>query len=228
MSTRALFAATTEDGSYYTPVSERLADLPKGSRLSGLLCWLAIVQCLGKDKTETSELITDKFLIRNTWLRHYQVRFVQKGLKALQDAKIIDRKRQNGRRIIIVLDRFKPSAKRSSPEYKDLSAAAAKFTGKRPTGQPVKKTPAPVAAPAHEEQKDPGVTDHTSPDYIAVVEATKALIASTGKPSGKKVVVAPDDPEFTRIRAELAAKDAARIRTAQPPETERPPDIPDG
>jgi hypothetical protein len=106
MAGSALFTPGT--GDFYIPVTVRLADLHRSKRLSAFMVYLAILATLFKGRTETSEAVTDKFLKTNTWLKPYSLRFIQKGLKILEEIGIIVRKHRYGtRRRIVVVGRLR-------------------------------------------------------------------------------------------------------------------------
>lgn len=172
MSAKALF--TPGSGDYFTPVDDLIALLPRGKKTAGLLVWNAIVENikLGKAELKPGETepkvevkVTDWILSKSSWLRGYSLRFIQKGLQALSPFDpdtnpdgigLIDRKRRNGRRTIIVLARLRggsgkkrpqkpvdartipiPNDRRSvaaSPAQVASSAAAVKKAQETPTG----------------------------------------------------------------------------------------------
>jgi len=112
MSAKALF---TPGGDYFTPVDDRIAELPKGKRHAADLVWKAIVVALPKNG-KTERWITDRMLCQITWLLGYSTRFAQKGLNALEGLGLIERKRRRGRRCIIVVARLQASRSTSKPK----------------------------------------------------------------------------------------------------------------
>jgi hypothetical protein len=108
MSAAALFIPTTDQGagSYYVPVSVRIAELPRDLRPAADAVWKAIMDFLPRGKTQFT--ITDRMLRQSRWLRDYSYRFLQKGLWVLEHVLgVIERHRAHGRRTIVVLDRLR-------------------------------------------------------------------------------------------------------------------------
>lgn len=107
MSAKALFIPTTDQGagSYWDAVTERIAELPRDEQDAAIRVWMAILSFLPEARTDF--VITDRMLRQSRWLRDYSLRFVQKGLHALQRIGLIDRERRRGRRKIVVLDRLR-------------------------------------------------------------------------------------------------------------------------
>jgi hypothetical protein len=162
MSASALFVPTTDQGSgsYYVPVTRRIAELPRDQQHSADLVWKALIELLRRG--QSSATITDRLLQQTRWLRDFSLRFIQKGLKALESIGVIERIRGRGLRTIVILDRLRG---RSRPEPRPRAEAAPAPAPARPTrararggGRDVPDTPdssaaglapsAPAAGPA--------------------------------------------------------------------------------
>jgi hypothetical protein len=168
MSAAALFT-TEPTGRPFIPVIVNLADIPRSKQFAAWKVYSAVVDCLYKGKTETSEAVTDKFLQKNTWLKGFSLRFIQKGLKALELAGLIRRTHRYGtRRRIYVLGRLKG---RPRPSSKAKGQAEAKGT------KPGKPAATPNVArphtPATQDQQDAADRKHAE---------TAALNAQVGEP----------------------------------------------
>jgi DNA-binding transcriptional ArsR family regulator len=136
MSARALFVPSAEEGSgsYWFAVSQRIAGIKReDGRHAADEVWKAIVDFLPGDRA--SFTITDRMLRQSSWLADYSYRFIQKGLKALQDAGIIDRERRRGRRKIIVLDRLRAGQERQKKQGSPAAPAPSTATT-RPMATP--------------------------------------------------------------------------------------------
>ncbi len=126
MSAKALFA---DGGDEYVPISVRIAEgkltearkdgsakLSRSEVTAAVKVWNAIVQFLPRGKADLR--ITDSMLQRSEWLHQFSLRYVQKGLKALEDIRFIERERRRGLRRIIVLARIRGKSTKSSPTSK--------------------------------------------------------------------------------------------------------------
>ena len=146
MSAAALFLPG--DGDFFIPVPIRLASLPKGKKLSAELVYNALIDCLWAGKTETSEAVTDHFLLNNSsWLQGYSVSFVQKGLRTLEALGIIERHRRHGRRRIVFKVRLR-GAPRPSPGPRPHPAPGPTPRIPSPTSAR-SPTPPPSSSPPH-------------------------------------------------------------------------------
>jgi hypothetical protein len=103
---------TPGSGSFFTPHSERLDALPPSLRVAASETWHAVLKLLPRGQTRTHRRITDRVLADKMGRSR---RFVQKGLRVLQDLGMIERVRRFGGRIIAVLERIrgrdKPNAR---------------------------------------------------------------------------------------------------------------------
>lgn len=194
MSAAALF--TPGSGSFHTPHSERLNALPPGLRVAASEAWHAILDILRRGMTETDERVTDRVLAQHMGRSR---RFVQKGLKALQDLGMIRRRRQNGRRCIIVLERLRG---RDKPRPKAKADA----------------TPPPARASSI---PNVGVIPPTTPEQLA---AAQAAIAAN-QAGDDRELTADEQAQVDRFmegarrrrQAAQRAKDRPRVVTARRP-----------
>jgi hypothetical protein len=186
MSAAALF--TPGEGSFHTPHSQRLNALPPSLRVAASEAWHAILDILRRGKTETDERVTDRVLAQHMGRSR---RFVQKGLKALQDLGMIRRCRQHGRRIIVVLERLRGRTK-PQPRTKADSRPAAARSSQIP---------------------NVGTVPHTTPEQLAAVQAQiAAQQAATPEPTPEEMADAQRILEESRRRREAAQR--AKLRPA--------------
>lgn len=222
MSASALFVAG--EGDYHLPLTVRLASLPRHQFEAASRAYYALIDLLRKGRTELGEAVTDRFLMNNSpWLKGYSLRFVQKGLKALQDIGVIARKRQHGRRIITILVRLRGRIK---PD-------------------PKAKAPAKGARPSVSMIPNVGVVADCTPEQVA---ASQALIAAAEagtlpvpEPSAEDIATGQRFLEAARRRREGAApvvrvasapkmtperlkRQLAEIRSRRKPPDPGPPD----
>ena len=88
------------DGDPRLPLTTRFGRIPRGGRVAALYIYGAPMDILPRGRTELGPLVTDAVLRRSAWLEGYSERFVQEGLKALEDAGLIARRRRHGCRTI--------------------------------------------------------------------------------------------------------------------------------
>ncbi len=119
MSAKALFVV---DGDPYAAIPQRLAigiipakpargkheakeaRLMERDRLQAAKAvWAAIVSVLPPGEPVLGFRWTDRMLRQTVWLASYSLRYLQKGLEALEELEIISRKRRGGRRTITVV-----------------------------------------------------------------------------------------------------------------------------
>jgi DNA-binding transcriptional MocR family regulator len=195
MSAAALF--TPGAGSFHTPHSQRLNVLPPKLRVAASETWHAILDLLRRGQTETDERITDRVLSQHMGRSR---RFVQKGLKALQDLGMIRRRRQFGRRVIIVLERLRGRPKpQPKPRAADAKPAAAK----------------PPSVP------NVGVIPPASPEHIAAAKAANDAIRAGDyrEPTAEEKAEAQRFLEESRRRRQAAerAKERPKVVIAPAP-----------
>ena len=191
MSAAALFIPG--DGDLFIPVPIRLAGLPKGKILSAQLVYNALIDCLRPGKTETSEAVTDLFLLNNSsWLQGYSISFVQKGLRTLEALGIIERHRRHGRRRIVFKVRLRGRAQGSTRPR----------TASRPRADAKSTVP------------NVGTIPDTTPEQLAAAQAAIALtMVEPPEPSDEERAAADEFLAASRARrAQQAARDAARAR----------------
>jgi len=160
MSAAALF--TPGEGSFYTPHSEKINALPPTRRVAASEVWHTVLDRLRRGQTQTDERVTDRVLAQ---LLDRSRRFVQKGLKALQDLGLIERRPRHGRRIIIVLERLRGSDRPRTRTRADAKPAAGKPASVPNVGVIPPTTPAQLAA-AQAERECPEPT----PEQLAEAE----------------------------------------------------------
>jgi hypothetical protein len=192
VSASALFVPTSDEGSgsYYAPVSQRIAELPRGRQHAADQVWKALMELLRRGQTQAT--VTDRMLRQTRWLRHYSLRFIQKGLQALESLGLIERRRARGLRTIVILDRLRGRAR---PKPRARAEAAAPAPHPIPAGPPVPAAAA-AAAKAATEQAEANWATHKAAcqaeragdpaDAKAVAEAIAAYHAARGsapKPS---------------------------------------------
>lgn len=102
MSAKKLYAPS---GGYHTPVLDQIAALPRSDRSSADAAWKALCGFLRPGSTELR--ITDQMLSRSIWLEGYSLRYLRKGLAALEGLGLIERERRRGLRRIVVTGRLK-------------------------------------------------------------------------------------------------------------------------
>lgn len=119
MSAKALF---TVDGDQYASTPQRLAagmipakpargrhpatkarPMERDRLEAAKTVWLAIVDKLPVKEPILGFFWTDRMLRQIVWLRAYSLRYIQKGLQALEELELIERKRRGGRRTIAVV-----------------------------------------------------------------------------------------------------------------------------
>lgn len=163
MSAAALF--THGEGSFFTPHSEKINALPPCRRVAASEVWHAILDRLRRGQTQTDERITDLVLAQ---LIGRSRRFVQKGLKALQNLGMIERRRRHGRRIIIVVERLRGREKPQPRDRAGAKPAAGKPASIPNVGVIPPTTPAQLdaAAAAQADRECPEPT----PEQIAAAE----------------------------------------------------------
>jgi hypothetical protein len=184
LSAAALF--TPGQGSFHTPHSQRLNALPPSLRVAASEAWHALVDILRRGKTETDERVTDRVLAQHM---DRSRRFVQKGLRALQDLGMISRRRQHGRRVIVVLERLRG---RSRPQ-----AAAKAGTG------PAGSRPSPIP--------NVGFIPDATPEQLAAVRARiDAAQAPAPEPTPEEIADAEIVLQESRRRREAARR--AKLR----------------
>jgi hypothetical protein len=189
MSAAALFLPG--EGSFHTPHSERLNSLPHDLRIAATEVWHAVVNKLPRGKTETDERLTDRALAK---LLGRSRRFVQKGLKALQDLGMIKRCRQWGRRFIIVLERLRG---RKKPQPK--AGTDAKPSGPRPS--PARSSSIPNV----------GTVRPTTPEHVAAAQAAiAAALAEPPELTPEEKAAADRIWEESRQRREAASRPKLR------------------
>jgi hypothetical protein len=88
------------DGDPWLPFTIRFSRIPRGERVAAMSVYAALMDLLPRGRTELGPPVTDAVLRRSAWLEGYSERFVQKGLKALEDAGLIARRRRHGCRTI--------------------------------------------------------------------------------------------------------------------------------
>jgi hypothetical protein len=182
MSAAALF--TPGSGSFHTPHSQRLNALPAGRRVAATETWHALLDILRRGTTETDERVTDRVLAQHMGRSR---RFVQKGLKALQDLGMIRRHRQHGRRIIVVLERLRG---RTRP----LPRADA-----RPAGGKTSQVP------------NVGIVPAATPEQVMTAQARiAAASAEPPEPTPEEVAEAERILEESRRRRQAAQRPRLR------------------
>jgi hypothetical protein len=201
MSAAALFT-TEATGRPFIPVIVNLADIPRAERNAALYVYNAVLDCLYKGKTETSEAVTDQFLKKNTWLRDFSLRFIQKGLLVLQKAGLIRRTHRYGtRRRIVVLGRLK-GRPRTSAKAKDQAEAKPAKGGKAKRSQtpntPPSEPPTPeqLAAAA----KVAGRDARALAEHKAAAAQLTAQLADQAQVADQEPAVAPEPAFPPRLR----------------------------
>lgn len=213
MSAAALFIPTTDQGagSYHVPVSERIADLPREEQRAADLVWKTIVEFLPRGKTQFT--IMDKALRRSRWLRAFSLRFVQKGLKALEAIGAIERRRRHGLREIIVLERLRGRARRpAEPAKGKTKAAQVPNVGTIPMATPEQQAAALAAVEAASETPSLEMTADEEAAALAAVEAAKARNRRAAERSAPKAKVdrpaTEPRPGILEIQARLEQRQA--------------------
>jgi hypothetical protein len=218
MSIADLFIPTTQDGSgdRWFPTSEELMErLPREYQNAGLRVAAAVLRCLMPGARATTEVITDKWLQANSpSLVGFSLSFIQKGLRALdkvlRDLKLepwIERIRIHGRRIIVILGRFRGRAEKPEKGKKAKGAAEA------PPSPPV-VVPDPGPSPTDEPPPAPGAWREMIERQKAAIAASAASTAETpaSAPAPRKPVTIkgydPRDPKLAEVMAELEARKA--------------------
>jgi hypothetical protein len=225
MSAKALFVPGA--GDYFTPADDRIAELPKGTRVAAQAVWNAIMSLLQADKTELT--ITDRMLNQCMWLKGYRDRFIQKGLQAISPNTfnkktgkcsggigLIDRIRRRGRRTIVVVARLRGSETRTAPARKTGSV-----------GNRISRPASAIVAPAEQIAEEIVVAAHIrepearegaayrptslTPEDRAIVAQWKSGLAIGNRPDR----VEPSTAELERRKAEelnaIAAHKAAAV-----------------
>ena len=167
MSAAALF--TPGEGSFFTPHSEKINALPHSLRVAATEVWHAILNLLRRGQTATDERVTDRVLAQFVDRGR---RFVQKGLKALEDLGMIERRRQNGRRIIVVLERLRGRDKPQPRAKAGAKPAAGKPASVPNVGIIPPTTPAQLAA-AQAERECPEPTPEQLAEAERVLEESR-------------------------------------------------------
>lgn len=184
MSAAALFLPG--EGSFHTPHSERLNALPPARRVAASETWHAILDILRRGTTETDERVTDRVLSQHTGRSR---RFVQKGLKALEDLGMIRRIRQYGRRRIAVIERLRG---------RDIPQPRARADARPPAARP-------SSIP------NVGTVPAATPEQIAAARAQLAAHqAETPEPTPEDQAAAERFLDESRRRREAARQ--ARLR----------------
>lgn len=191
MSAAALFTAGS--GSYFTPHSERLDVLTANQRVAASEAWNAVLRSLRRGQTETDERVTDRVLAH---LLDRGQRFVQKGLKVLEDLGMIRRVRRFGRRSIVVLERFRG---REKPQARGKGDARPPATGA-------------------------GSTPRCTPEQTAAAHARIAAAARPPEPTPEEIAAGQRLLDEARKRREAAERGKAKLRPVllQPPRTDAP------
>jgi hypothetical protein len=199
MSAKALYSI--EGGDFWIPVSELLANLPKGKKLAGELVWHAIVDYLPRDppldkdgKPRTPELrITDRMLQMSPWLEGFSLRFIQKGLQALSapyekrnkdgtfrtvnedGVGLIYRERRRGLRTIFIIRKLKGGKKGADrPPRKQADPRTVPIQNDRKSPA---ASPAQIAAAARAvEQAKKGLEREPTPEEVKDHEEIMAAI----------------------------------------------------
>ncbi len=226
MSAAALF--TPGEGSFHTPHSQRLNALPPGRRVAATEVWHAIVDILRRGQTETDERITDRVLAQHTGRSR---RFVQKGLKALQDLGMITRRRQHGRRCIIVIERLRGRTKTRPTPKADAKRPTARSSSIPNVGRVPETTPEQIAAArARIDAADAPLPEPTPEEKAAVerfLEESRRRREAASRPRLRPNLVNvprpadPDAPGMTAQAALEARLHALGVRIA--PETDAAP-----
>ena len=223
MSAAALF--TPGEGSFHTPHSQRLNALPPGLRVAASEVWHAIVDILRRGQTETDERITDRVLAQHTGRSR---RFVQKGLKALQDLGMITRRRQHGRRCIIVIERLRGRTKARPTPKADARPSATRSSSIPNVGKVPETTPEQLAAArARIDAADAPLPEPTPEEKAAVdrfLDESRRRRQAAGRarlrPDRVNVPrpAVPDAPGMTAQAALEARRHALGVRIAPEPE----------
>ena len=223
MSAAALFIPGA--GSFHTPHSQRLKGLPHHLRVAASETWHSILDILRRGKTETDERVTDRVLAQHMGRSR---RFVQKGLKVLQDLGMITRRRQHGRRCIIVLERLRGRAKPPPRAKADAKASPATPPSIPNVGRISATTPEQVAAAQAVIAANLAELPEPTPEEIAAVdrfmeESRRRREAAERAKQRPKVVIAhkPGDPNAPGMSAQAALearRKAMGIRVAPDPD----------
>jgi hypothetical protein len=186
MSASALFLP--EGGSYYTQHSARIKGkrIPRDKRAATWETWHALLDLRHKRRLQLGESITNRVLAQ---YMGRGLRFVQKGLKVLEDLEFIKRIRGRGRRRIIILERFRG---RKHPEVRPKTESRPKPQPK-PEPKPTRPEPAP----------DPGKVSPRPPESLPAIAALARDIAKTPGPP-------PPSEDQAEAEATLAALKARR------------------
>jgi hypothetical protein len=192
MSAAALFVPPGAGGHYWTPYDDLIMTLPTHLRTAAHEVAWAILQSLDWGDTATDITLTDKKIAR---MLGRSLRFVQKGLHALQTAfgegqGLIHRIRTEGRRIIVVISRFAGRGRTGEPARGIGVDTPAKTTADpAPSPQP---DPAPPQTPPREfEQTTTDSPSSSSPEILP--EKTPEGPAFSAKPP------TPDDPAIAEL-----------------------------
>jgi hypothetical protein len=236
MSAAALFTAGS--GSFFTPHSERLDALPPSLRVAASETWHAVVQLLRRGQAQTDERVTDRVLAHKMGR---SLRFVQKGLRALQDLEMIRRVRQFGRRIIIVLERLRG---RDQPRARTQADAKPTATRSAPipnvgfvrplTHEQIAAAQARLLAAQQAELPEPTPEEQAVLDRFLEESRRRRAAAQRAKLRPNLVNVprplAPDAPGMTAQAALEAKRRAlgARVAPDPAPGPQRPPRPADG
>ena len=184
MSASALFVPGR--GSRWDPLPEEIKALPRRLRVVAEEVWWAIIDALEKGQTATTEGITDAVLSAHSgWSRS----FVQHGLWILEYvAKVIQRKRQHGRRIIRVVcqiwgrrdrrpvagtDSLPPPAPPPSPPQTPPKPFEKTTTEARSSSSPQKTTPEKIPSP-----DDPAIAELVARACRLIPEVTPGQVAT--------------------------------------------------
>jgi hypothetical protein len=194
MSAAALF--TPGSGSFHTPHSQRLNALPAGRRVAATETWHALLDILRRGMTETDERVTDRVLAQHMGRSR---RFVQKGLKALQDLGMIQRRRRYGRRVIVVLERLRG---RSRPPARSDA---------KPAGGKTSQVP------------NVGIIPAATPEQVAAARAQIAAVqAGLPEPTLEEIAEAERVLEESRRRRQANQRARLRPRLVDVPQPDAP------
>jgi hypothetical protein len=224
MSAAALFLPGA--GDFHVPVTVRLADIPRGHQRAAWRVFSAIIDFLRRDRTELGERYTDRILQQSPWLKGYGRRFIQKGLKILQDLGLIQRIRQHGRRRIVITGRLRGRARLPKPQPKPKATKPASIpnVGTVPTTTPEQLAAVQAAIAAAQAQPQPMTAQEQAEAQTVLDQIRARRQAAPQNPTAARKVrlklargVDPDDPKLAEVRAELEARQQARRQANEDP-----------
>jgi hypothetical protein len=180
-----------DGGSRFIPHIIRLKDIPSDLRASMTEVWDALMDLNHFNDTLLPDTFTDLFLKQYTGRSG---RFIQKGLKGLQDHDVIFRHTLHGRRNIEITGRI-AGRKEKAPDPKP----------KEPP-KPRKGRTGPALGPP---------STPTTPEHLAAAAAARAAAAETPEPTAES---SEDQPRPDESPVQFVARLKAKLAAATAPE----------